>query len=223
MWWEYIQGQLIEPLKTGVLYQVKLRASLAEYSDLAIREFGIYFSEDAITSQNTANLSVNPQVVFFFQNYFTDTLNWIECSGYYFAQGGEKHLTIGNFKNNETTDTLRVYDGNTLWPPVDNPLVTYIYIDAVEVFESGELSIPNVFTPNNDGFNNFLTFPNLTDYEVIIYNRWGNVVRHEALTNFSWDGKNSSGILCSEGTYYYVIVYSTTKQPIYKGFVQLIH
>jgi gliding motility-associated-like protein len=222
MWWEYIQGKTTEPLKQGATYTFKLHASLAEYSDLAIREFGVYFSEEKISSQNTASLNYTPQIKFYFENYFTDTLNWVELTSYFVAKGGEKYLTIGNFKNDIQTDTLRVYDGDTIIPPQVNPFVTYIYIDAVEMYESDEIPIANIFTPNGDGINDYWIIADMPGYEIIIFNRWGNELLRKELINFAWDGTTHQGEKCSDGVYYYIIQHLQKKETIHKGFLQLI-
>ena len=49
----------------------------------------------------------------------------------------------------------------------------------------------------------------MTDYEMIIYNRWGNVVFSTTDYSHVWDGNNSAGKPCSEGVYFCVIKYTT--------------
>ena len=74
--------------------------------------------------------------------------------------------------------------------------------------EEINLRIPNVFTPNGDGENDFLTIialSQINEIEVNIYNRWGKkVFETDQLNNF-WDGKTISGIDATEGTYFYTI------------------
>ena len=70
----------------------------------------------------------------------------------------------------------------------------------------GPLEIPNAFSPNNDGLNDY--FEVRTDYghypvRLTIYNRWGQVVYEGAQTR--WDGR-CHGIACEVGTYYYELV-----------------
>ena len=66
---------------------------------------------------------------------------------------------------------------------------------------------PNVFTPNNDGYNDsfYLTVENAAEVELIITNRWGNIVFQHTATNPTWDGKSKtpSGADCAEGVYFY--------------------
>lgn len=66
---------------------------------------------------------------------------------------------------------------------------------------------PNVFTPNQDGDNSYIDFEwlRIPIDEVLIYNRWGNLIRHYTDGPFIWDGKNESLELVSDGVYYYVV------------------
>jgi gliding motility-associated-like protein len=68
------------------------------------------------------------------------------------------------------------------------------------------ITVPNVFTPNNDNSNEefFINTLNLVTYSCYIYNRWGTMVFHTDNQNNSWNG-NINGDLGSEGTYYYII------------------
>lgn len=224
MWWEYVQGQLIQPLEAGHIYKVNMAVALAEYSDLAINEIGIYFSTDSFSTSNTASLNLTPQVTFFNPNYFTDTLNWILVEGIFTAGGGEKFLTIGNFKSNIDTDTIRVYDGNTLIPPLENPYKTYMYMDDVQVTDvTEEFQLANVFSPNGDGINDEWILPNISGYEIIIYNRWGNIVIKQLLNGFIWDGTTPHGTQCSEGVYYYIIQHALTGKVFKHSFLHLFY
>jgi|GEM_PF-1792610 len=67
--------------------------------------------------------------------------------------------------------------------------------------------IPNAFSPNNDGFNDyfrpiFTSNCTATNIELLIFNRWGNLVEKN---NFAiWDG-TKDGVSCEIGVYLYVI------------------
>lgn len=82
-----------------------------------------------------------------------------------------------------------------------NPAHPYVLVNLED-----ELSIPNVFTPNQDGANDLYTVngKGITEYNIVIVNRWGNVVfESDDITN-SWDG-TSQGTPCVEGVYFYYI------------------
>jgi len=217
MWWEYIQGKLIKPLIEGNTYKISMEISLAEYSDLMINEVGAYFSSTPVSTNNTSSLNLVPQCVFQKSDYFADTLNWMHLETTFVANGNEQFLTIGNFNNNLTTDTLRRYDCE---PMLVNPYASYFYIDDVELIEIPfEVSLSNVFSPNGDGINDFLEFPNIgsSEQKVTILNRWGNLIFESSLKNFSWDGRNLDGKEVTQGTYFFTI--SNINKS---GFIQLV-
>ena len=67
-------------------------------------------------------------------------------------------------------------------------------------------NLPNVFTPNNDGANDFyIPFPYcfVETINMQIYNRWGNLVFETTDPGIMWDGNNLKGKAVSEGVYFY--------------------
>ncbi len=87
-----------------------------------------------------------------------------------------------------------------------------------------KLDIPNTFTPNGDGLNDYFTISyNIIpeNYLLTIYNRWGELVFETHNINKSWDGKHK-GRKCNDGTYFYIINYSANgKTHTKKGFISL--
>ncbi len=90
--------------------------------------------------------------------------------------------------------------------------------------------VPNVFTPNNDGVNDFFKLKdiigedNIERFEIAIVNRWGNTIRTFNTLDFEWNGTTSNGELCTEGTYFYRISLQRKdlEEFVYNGFVQLV-
>lgn len=65
----------------------------------------------------------------------------------------------------------------------------------------------NVFTPNNDGINDYFKLEGLSkcgEAEIIIFNRWGQEIFKSNDKDFKWDGKTEIGELVSEGVYFYL-------------------
>jgi gliding motility-associated-like protein len=79
--------------------------------------------------------------------------------------------------------------------------------DTAEVEITQVIDIPNVFTPDDDGINDFIFIDNfgVDEYEFTIYNRWGLVMHYDASTEISWDGRTPAGAEADAGTYYYVL------------------
>ncbi|NLN73902.1 MAG: T9SS type B sorting domain-containing protein [Bacteroidales bacterium] len=77
-------------------------------------------------------------------------------------------------------------------------------MSASFIFRPCEIEIPNVFTPNSDGFNDYFFIDGLDSYpnsKLKVYNRWGKVVYRSDNYQNDWDGKN-----VADGVYYYVLV-----------------
>ncbi len=80
---------------------------------------------------------------------------------------------------------------------------------------------PNIITPNLDGINDFFEIENLPENtEVIILNRWGNVVFSSMNYQNNWDGKDTSGKELVDGVYTYK--FKTQNGKIGHGFVHLV-
>ncbi|QIX60943.1 gliding motility-associated C-terminal domain-containing protein [Hymenobacter sp. BT18] len=82
---------------------------------------------------------------------------------------------------------------------------------------------PNIFTPNQDGRNDFFELPTLPpDYcaqrfaGIQIFNRWGKPVYESGSRSFRWDGGGLPA-----GVYFYLIRYTNQRQ--YKGYVTIAH
>ena len=93
--------------------------------------------------------------------------------------------------------------------------------DAIFIDECGsEIWVPNVFTPNGDGINEFFApvYTNIDKITLYIYNRWGNQLYEGSSKSAIWDGKYLSK-QCAEGVYYYLIEYENKGKN--KGMRQL--
>ncbi len=73
-----------------------------------------------------------------------------------------------------------------------------------------EIDIPNVFTPNGDGYNDVFNIKIKGNevYDLKIWNRWGGKVFESTDSKVMWNGKtNNTGEDNPEGTYYFVFKY----------------
>lgn len=90
-----------------------------------------------------------------------------------------------------------------------------------------DYDMPNVFTPNNDGTNDFFTLNtvNAVSLDLVILNRWGNVVFESQEVGATWNGLvNNTGATCNDGTYFYKfkIMGEDGVEIEEHGFVQLV-
>jgi gliding motility-associated-like protein len=87
------------------------------------------------------------------------------------------------------------------------------------------LNISKYFSPNDDNYNDRLTIGNIENYpnfELIIYNKWGQRVHHQQKNYIPWDGKWLGSDL-PDGTYYFVLFYDKSKSDnILKGDVTIL-
>ena len=69
-----------------------------------------------------------------------------------------------------------------------------------------DLFIPSVITPNNDGKNDYFSIsPVDGPVELIIFNRWGLIEYENKNYNNNWDGRNRSGMILPNDTYFYIL------------------
>jgi gliding motility-associated-like protein len=88
----------------------------------------------------------------------------------------------------------------------------------IVALKGGELKIPNAFTPNTDGPNggqvtngsfNDVFVPigkGITEFKMLIYDRWGSLVFESSDRNIGWDGYSRQGQLMPAGVYIYKVV-----------------
>ncbi len=92
---------------------------------------------------------------------------------------------------------------------------------AVKLFKG--IFIPTAFTPNNDAINDRWNIPALDaypDFELFVFNRYGEVVFKSSKTNQPWDGTFKASPLPA-GAYVYLIKLNVNNQQL-KGTVMLI-
>jgi len=90
-----------------------------------------------------------------------------------------------------------------------------------------DLLIPNVFTPNGDGRNDFFEIKSgsLESIDCTIYNRWGRIVGSWNSISGKWDGTDfRNGTKLSDGVYYYILNAKLRgKTPTaYHGYLELL-
>ena len=184
----------------------------------------------------------NPHVTYAFENLSADTL---DISNYFWILNQQYNITSTSeeprftyVETGDYTTELKVY----------NPQgCDTSYYHTVRV-EPVQLKIPNVFTPNGDGTNDYFIISldsgsdmpsnkgnrdggsglEYEDYEPLnryyesseltIFNRWGRVVYHSNDYQNDWDG---GGL--ADGTYFYVLkCHGLKNDATYQGSVMII-
>ena len=166
-----------------------------------------------ITKQNfvtvyevpTANFDVTPQEVTVFHPEVTLTD---------YSRGGNFLYYVV-----DGVDTL--YDPNTTYSFVesgDRMITLYIQNEfgcvttltkTVYVEPTTTAYVPNAFSPNGDGVNDFFipVIKDVTEYELFIFNRWGNIIFNSTKLEEGWDGNNQNGNQAQQDVYVYRIRY----------------
>jgi gliding motility-associated-like protein len=107
----------------------------------------------------------------------------------------------------------------------EDPVSHCISSDDVLVKIISELFIPNVFTPNGDGWNDTWDLPGMALYPngvVTIYNRFGQkILETNNYYSKPWNGKFRNADQ-PYGTYVYVIRLNDSKNQVLKGLVNII-
>jgi gliding motility-associated-like protein len=79
---------------------------------------------------------------------------------------------------------------------------------TITVFDPLKVVPPNIFTPDGDGINDVFTFGILAQgvqtFHCTIVNRWGNQITELNGITDGWNGKDKSGSICRDGTYFYI-------------------
>jgi hypothetical protein len=181
---------------------------------------------------------------------FTNTSKWAVSYRWGFFHESDITPSGLEFKANEKQKEPDRYICQNF---VSHPGVNWICLEAEnklgckdtickKIYNDFEYAIlpPNVFTPSgNDGFvgadkeglqgNNVFNIytKNVSDYHLVIYDRWGVKVFESDNTAYDWNGHlNNTGDECPDGTYFYVLNYryvgKDKDEPILNGVVKLI-
>jgi gliding motility-associated-like protein len=171
-----------------------------------------------------------------------DAISEIRKYNIYFATSSDgEFLRIDSVLNHDST-TFMHYAGENpsgcyVVTAVDSSLNESAFSNWVCVDKCTYYELPNVFTPNNDGFNDL--FIPITPLDIVtnfidkidlkIYSRWGNLVFETENPKIEWNGKQlQTNNLVTPGVYYYVCdVYerriSGTEHRILTGFIHVYH
>ena len=101
--------------------------------------------------------------------------------------------------------------------------------DKIEVVDIIDFFIPQGFSPNGDGINDFFIIRGISKFpnnSIEIYNRWGSKVYESSPYQNDWDGRSSNNLtsgnnLLPVGTYFYVLHPNDNQTPVFKGTIYL--
>jgi gliding motility-associated-like protein len=86
-----------------------------------------------------------------------------------------------------------------------------IPVTITNIFNFEDFIFPNVITPDGDGINDKLDiqsyFYTCYEFELFIYNRWGNIVFSHKFNEDPFEGKTADGTELNDGVYFYKLVF----------------
>ena len=128
--------------------------------------------------------------------------------------------SINQQPNDFYTFSFVVWDNYCINPQYDTLKVEIAVEDII--VDNADFIPPNVFTPNQDGYNDYFTIPDLPEdncdnqfLEITIYNRHGKLVFKDKDRTFKWDGDGAS-----TGMYYYFLRFTNEE---YNGVISVLH
>ena len=156
---------------------------------------------------------------------WTEAVPWLVDSTQIFKEVDDHFVRIATTTSLAFTDTdveseetyryyIRTF-GHYTMEGIMRPLVNYSAIKSVRIgheepVEAFSYVLPNVITPNGDGYNDIFEpkvtgLSLITGAKTVIFNRWGNILHDTDDPLIQWDGKNKQTKMdCPAGTYFFV-------------------
>ncbi len=162
----------------------------------ATPEASFSYSPQLITTENSELTLVNTSTD-------SDQFSWeiMGSNGYYFSSTQENPVV--QFPEDTSSYTICLTSMNTSGC-LDSICKELTVLNVLSLF------IPNTFSPNNDGINDFFgpVFSGIVpeSYELIIFDRWGQIVFETDDIHTLWDG-NQFGKPTPEGVYIWKLDY----------------
>lgn len=196
---------------SSLLYKVEMRDAHQQLMGTSVTASAVLLSING--NNNEASLS------------WTEAVPWLVDSSQVFKEDGNRFVYIASVAGLAYTDTdvesdetyryyVRTFGHYTL-EGIMRPLVNYSAIKTVRIgheepVEEFSYTLPNVITPNGDGFNDVFEpkvtgLSLITGAKTVIFNRWGNILWDTDDPLIQWDGKSKQTKMdCPQGTYFYI-------------------
>lgn len=123
---EYIQGSLTSPLKAGVEYTLEFYFKLSSNSLFSSDRIGAYFVDSLMKIEHDNLIDAQPTLTIVRPPL--EAGGWESCKFKYLAKGGESYFIIGNFFDDNQTQTTAL-DFRRGRPDIQS--FSYYYIDDV--------------------------------------------------------------------------------------------
>ncbi len=124
-----------------------------------------------------------------------------------------------SWNNGSTTNSSTYYEEGTATLTVITQCDTLTVTTQIEQndCEEPEVYIPNSFTPNGDGLNEYFEIVNLpADNSLKVFNRWGEMIYEATPYRNDWDGTMSNGSKALDGVYIFQLRYQWRNKQVLK-------
>lgn len=139
---EFVTGKLIKPLEKNKKYKISFYICRYKYAHYSPMQIGAYFSKDSMIQKDYyANIKVNPQMKIEDYTILDDRYYWHKVEAVFTADGDEKYVTLGNFKqtiNDMTSPSIKVSSKFTI---VGTKGYAYCFVDDICVEEYKEENV----------------------------------------------------------------------------------
>ncbi|MBK7666110.1 MAG: gliding motility-associated C-terminal domain-containing protein [Sphingobacteriaceae bacterium] len=204
-------------IKNPASYSIKSGPSMLSGTLTANSAFNGNSDPNLIVTAGSKMAPNTVNKVVFSINVIPDTVTVIRNTAIGSAFGSSTVAVRDSSNNGNNPDV----NGNGVWNEPSDNVPTVLIID--------KFLVPEVFTPNGDGVNDFFVIKGIqkTENTLTIYNRWGNKVYKMDNYDNTWGGMpNVSGTLGNQklpqGTYYYILEFKgETSLKTVNGFVVL--
>jgi len=132
---DYAQNKLSEPLEAGRCYEFSMNVSLMERSECALKNIGVFFSNEHVEGPGFGFLDMEADIVNHTGRFLDNQNGWTTIRGYYQANGGEEYLIIGNFTPLAEIDCLEVMND------FQGEFLSYYIIDDVNLSRIGPFEL----------------------------------------------------------------------------------
>ena len=127
------------------------------------------------------------------------------------------------WSNGQTTEDLSNIAGGTYTVSVTNEFGCSEE-GSIFVKEPEAIKLPNTFSPNGDGYNDFYVITGIQGYpdsQLDIFNRWGNLVYSKKGYTNDWNGLSNNGNELPDGTYFIVVDLNMEGKENVKGSIDI--
>ena len=125
---EYLHAALERPLTAGEWVCVEWWVCAADMGRLITDGMGFHFSASPLREVGEGRLDAIAQVENPLLNLLSDRWSWTKLSDVFQAQGGEAHVTIGNFRPPAELKVLERRDA-----PSESSAWAYVYLDGIKI------------------------------------------------------------------------------------------